>query len=84
MSNNNKIVVSICEYLKNAFDIDAEASTPLLGTESTIDSLSVMELVAWCEETFMIDQLLEDDLFLDSLSSVEALANAISTKGRLS
>lgn len=84
IDKTNEIVVNICKFLKIAFNVDANASTCLLGPNSTIDSLSVMELVAWCEETFMIEQLLEDDLFLDSLSSVRALANAIASKGGLS
>lgn len=71
------IINSISWFIENNYDIEANQSTPLLGKNSAISSLSVMELVAWCEDTYNIRNLLEDDLFLDSLASVYTLSERI-------
>ena len=78
------IIAEICVFLNNSFNIDADESTCLLGKNSTIDSLSVMELIAWCEDSYNIEYLLEDDLFLESLSTVSTLAEKIVSKGGFS
>lgn len=82
MTEEQKIIVEkICDFMKADLGTDADLNTPLLGKDAVLSSLSVMELVAWCEDTFGIDDILEDDLFLDCLTSVDTLARQIIEKG---
>lgn len=78
--NLSEVIDAICSFLRNGLEIEADSTTPLSGKNAEISSLSVMTLVAWCEDTYGISDLLEDDLFLDSLESVLTLAEKIVDK----
>lgn len=80
--NKEEIIYRICEFLSEYFQIDATENTALLGADAILDSLSVLELAAWCEDTFQVENLLEDDLTLECLSSVKTLAEEIISKGQ--
>ena len=75
-----KIEDEICLFLETKFGIDVNENSKLIGKESAITSLSVMELIAWVEEKYDIVNILDDDLYLDCLSSIHMLALKI---GRL-
>ena len=77
------VIDSICNFLDTQLNIEANSSTCLLGKESTIDSLTVIKLVAWCEDAYCIENLLDDDLSLDSLSSVMTLSEKVLSKMEL-
>lgn len=68
------IITDICTYIEENFNIKADRGAVLLGQGAILSSLTVMMLVGWCETNYGIRDLLGDDLFLDSLSSVTALA----------
>ena len=72
-----EIINSICNFLDINYGIETNQLTPLLGKNSEISSLIIMELIAWCEDTYGINNLLDDDLFLDSLASVYTLSERI-------
>jgi acyl carrier protein len=80
-NNFDKILEIVCEYMKNDLKISADKTTVLLGKNALLTSLSVLQLVAWCEEKFDIKNLLEDDLMLESVKSVTSLVNRIIEKG---
>ena len=48
----------------------------LIGKKGCLDSLSALQLIFLCEETYKID-LLENDIKLERLSTVGTLINAI-------
>ena len=75
------IVNKICNFIKNDFGIEVDETSALLGKNAILSSLHTMELIAWCEDTFSVDNLLDDDLFLESLESVSCLAKKILEKG---
>ena len=83
MTNHHKddVIKEICNFMWSYMGVSANLHTPLLGKNATISSLSVMELVAWCEDEFGITEILEDDLFLDALTSIDTLATRIIEKG---
>lgn len=77
----DKISEIICGYIRDELKISVDKTTVLLGKNAVMSSLTVLQLVAWCEERFNINNLLADDLMLATIQSVNSLVNRIIEKG---
>lgn len=80
-SKFDKISEIVCEYIRGDLKISVDKTTVLLGKKAVMSSLDVLQLVAWCEEKFDINNLLADDLMLESIRSITSLTNRIIEKG---
>ena len=69
----NKII-AIAESLgSDAADLQADELIPATGY---IDSAGLLELIAWYEKEYAI-QLAEDEITIDNLGTLEAMANFV-------
>ena len=66
-------------YFKEHTGIDVSADTHLIE-ESVIDSMGIMELIAFIEQAFSIE-LDMDDLTIDNFSTIIHISNLINEKG---
>lgn len=57
-------------------EVNLDISTPLLGANNLIDSLTVMELIAWCNDFYKIN-VLEEDISLECLKTVGSFVDRI-------
>lgn len=75
------ITVKVCNEINKLLKNDSiiNESSPLLGDHSILDSITAINLVVWCNETYNID-LLSDDLNLDFLNNIGTLINCIYDK----
>ena len=74
----NKIYKEVSEILNSILKTGGSSpqDTPILGEGGVMDSVSVINLIALCNEKFVID-VIGDDLSLDCLNSVGALVKHI-------
>lgn len=50
-------------------DIEMDASTALLGSNNLIDSLTILDLLAWSNDFYRIN-VIEDDIHLECLKTI--------------
>ncbi|WP_051775040.1 acyl carrier protein [Paenibacillus tyrfis] len=62
---------------------DVEPSAPLLGPQGVLDSVMVVRLIAWLEQAFQV-AFDEEDLTIESLSSVDRIVSFIEESRSLS
>ncbi|MFB6363502.1 acyl carrier protein [Paenibacillus elgii] len=61
---------------------DVERSARLLGPQGVLDSVMVVRLIAWLEQEFQV-AFDEDDLMIESLSSVDHIVSFIVERANL-
>ncbi|NEN86353.1 acyl carrier protein [Paenibacillus elgii] len=61
---------------------DVEPSAQLLGPQGVLDSVTVVRLIAWLEQEFQV-AFDEEDLTIESLSSVDRIVSFIEESGSL-
>lgn len=65
-------------YFKDTLDADVTSGTPLID-EGIIDSMGVMELVTFIEQSFGVEFDM-DDMTVEKLGTVTAIARLITSK----
>ena len=75
MNNREKILV---EYFREIADVVVTSKTLLLK-EKVIDSMGVLELIAFIETSFSIE-LTDDDLTVKNFQSIEAILALIAVR----
>lgn len=61
---------------------DVERSAQLLGPQGVLDSVTVVRLIAWLEQEFQV-AFDEEDLTIESLSSIDRIVSFIEESGSL-
>lgn len=61
---------------------EVERSTRLLGPRGVLDSVTVVRLLAWLEQEFQV-AFDEEDLTIESLSSIDRIVSFIEESGSL-
>lgn len=69
---------SLIDYFKEKVDMLVGSDTLLLE-EKVIDSMGVLELVAFLEETYKVE-FIDDDLTVDNFKTIGSISNLIIRK----
>ena len=72
----NKLI----DYFKEKVDTVVDSDTLLLE-EKVIDSMGVIELVAFLEETYKVE-FIDDDLTVDNFKTIDSIVKLIISKPR--
>jgi len=70
----------LIDYFKQNVDMTVDSKTLLLE-EKIIDSMGVIELVAFIEATYGVE-LMDDDLTVENFKDIDTIAKLISEKKR--
>lgn len=70
----------LIDYFKEKVDTVVDSETLLLD-EKVIDSMGVIELVAFLEATYKVE-FVDDDLTVDNFKTIGSIANLIISKPR--
>ncbi len=73
------IEAQLINYFKDTLDADVTLGTPLIE-EGIIDSMGVMELVTYIQETFGVEFDM-DDMTVEKLGTIAAITCLITSKG---
>jgi acyl carrier protein len=68
----------LIDYFKEKVDTVVDSDTLLLD-EKVIDSMGVIELVAFLEETYKVE-FMDDDLTIDNFKTIGSISNLIVSK----
>lgn len=68
----------LIDYFKEKVDTVVDSDTLLLD-EKVIDSMGVIELVAFLEETYKVE-FMDDDLTVDNFKTIGSISNLIVSK----
>lgn len=70
----------LIDYFKEKVDTVVDSDTLLLE-EKVIDSMGVIELVAFLEETYKVE-FIDDDLTVDNFKTIDSIVKLIFSKPR--
>jgi acyl carrier protein len=70
----------LIDYFKEKVDTVVDSDTLLLE-EKVIDSMGVIELVAFLEETYKVE-FIDDDLTVDNFKTIDSIVKLIISKPR--
>jgi acyl carrier protein len=70
----------LIDYFKEKVDTVVDSDTLLLE-EKVIDSMGVIELVAFLEETYKVE-FVDDDLTVDNFKTIDSIVKLIISKPR--
>ena len=70
----------LIDYFKEKVDTVVDSDTLLLE-EKVIDSMGVIELVAFLEETYKVE-FVDDDLTVDNFKTIDSIVKLIVSKPR--
>lgn len=68
----------LIDYFKEKVDTVVDSDTLLLD-EKVIDSMGVIELVAFLEETYKVE-FMDDDLTVDNFKTIGSISNLLVSK----
>lgn len=72
------IETQLITYFKDTLDADVTPGTPLIE-QGIIDSMGVMELITFIQQTFDVEFDV-DDMTVEKLGTVTAISNLITSK----
>ncbi|MBT1074669.1 acyl carrier protein [Geobacter grbiciae] len=72
------IETQLINYFKDTLDADVAAGTPLIE-QGIIDSMGVMELITFIQQTFDVEFDV-DDMTVEKLGTVTAISRLITSK----
>jgi len=78
--NTAEIENRLIDYFKEKVDTVVDSDTLLLE-EKVIDSMGVIELVAFLEETYKVE-FVDDDLTVDNFKTIDSIVKLIISKPR--
>ena len=78
--NTAEIENRLIDYFKEKVDTVVDSDTLLLE-EKVIDSMGVIELVAFLEETYKVE-FIDDDLTVDNFKTIDSIVKLIISKPR--